>query len=193
MKIKCSPLFTIFVWRFEAGAQTQARAWVRAQVRASTAFSIEINWGRCLLNISRPQKRHMNSYRPGETWCEAAAPVSQPWCKSCSLTAWSLQSDWRAWSILMSFYHYSCNIQAHHWCSLTTLQGSHLVSLKLTDEGHLGHILKHSIAVAVTLRHHLIVGMTVLTEEVVGGSVENWQNLLDISNSPTSYMLLTSQ
>ena len=163
MKTKHSPLFTIFVWRFRAGA------WVGAPA----ALSIRIDQGRRLPNVSKPQGRHINSYRQGETWHEAAAPVSQPWCKSHSLTAWSLQLNWRAWSILASFYYYNCDIQAHHWCSLATLWGDHLVSLKLTGEDHLGYILKHSVAVAVALRHHLIVGMSVLMEKVIDDDVED--------------------
>ena len=74
--------------------------------------------------------------------------------------------------MLASFCHYSCDIQTHHRYSLAALQGSHLISLKLTDEGHLGHILKHSIAVMVTLGCHLIVGVMMLMEEVVDGSIE---------------------
>ena len=51
-------------------------------------------------------------------------------------------------------------------------QGGHLISLKLTDKSHLNCILKHSVAVVVTLRHCLIVGVMVLTEEMVDDSVE---------------------
>ena len=47
------------------------------------------------------------------------------------------------------------------------------MSLKLTDEGHLGHILKHSVAVAVTLKYCLIIDATVLMEEAVDGSIES--------------------
>ena len=67
------------------------------------------------------------------------------------------------------------------------------MSLKLTDEGPLCHIMKCSIAVAVALGHSLIVNITVLVQEVVGSDIEVEQNLLNISNSSTSYMLLTRQ
>ena len=67
------------------------------------------------------------------------------------------------------------------------------MSLKLTGEGHLCHIMKCSVAIVVTLGHSLVVGVTMLAQEVVGGSVEVEQNLLDISDSSMSCMLLTSQ
>ena len=67
------------------------------------------------------------------------------------------------------------------------------MSLKLTGEGSLCCIIKCSIAVVVALGHSLVVGVTVLAQEAVGGGIEVGQNLLDISNSPTSCMLLTGQ
>ena len=73
MKIKCSFLFTIFIWRFEAGV----RVWVGAWVEAPATIGIGCDQGRHLLNVSRPQGRHMNSYRSGETWCRTAASVLQ--------------------------------------------------------------------------------------------------------------------
>ena len=67
------------------------------------------------------------------------------------------------------------------------------MSLKLIGEGPLCCIIKHSVAVVVALSCSLVIGVTVLVQKVVGSSVEVEQNLLDISNSPTSCMLLTRQ
>ena len=128
-----------------------------------------------------------------ETWHRVTASVSQPWCGSHSSTAWSLQLDWRAWSILAPFYYYSYDIQTHHWCSFTALQSGNLMSLKLMNKNHLHYIIKHSVTVAVTLVHSLVVDVAMLIKEAVGSSIEVWQNFLDISNSFTSCMLLTSQ
>ena len=74
--------------------------------------------------------------------------------------------------MLASFCCYSCDVWVCCRYSLTALQDGHLVSLELTGEGHLGHVSKHSVAIAVTLGCHLIVDATVLMEEVVGGGVE---------------------
>ena len=74
--------------------------------------------------------------------------------------------------MLVSFCCYSCDIQVCCRYSLAVLQGGHLVSLELTGKGHLGCILKHSVAVVVTLGCHLIVDAMMLTEEAVGSDVE---------------------
>ena len=67
------------------------------------------------------------------------------------------------------------------------------MSLKLVSESHLHCIMKCNIVVAVPLTCHLIIGMTVLMKELVDGDIENEWNLLDISDSPMSCMLLISQ
>ena len=67
------------------------------------------------------------------------------------------------------------------------------MSLKFTGENSLYYIIKCSVAVVVTLCCDLVVGVTVLAQKVVDGGVEVEWNLLDISNSPTSCMLLTRQ
>ena len=67
------------------------------------------------------------------------------------------------------------------------------MSLKLTGEGSLHHIMKHSVAVVVTLGHSLVVGVMMLVQEAVGSSVEVGRNLLDIRDSLAFCMLLTSQ
>ena len=67
------------------------------------------------------------------------------------------------------------------------------MSLEFMSENHLCHIMKHSIAVVVTLGHSLVVDVTMLVQEAVGGSIEVEQNLLDISNSSMSCILLTGQ
>ena len=59
------------------------------------------------------------------------------------------------------------------------------------SEYHLCCITKCSVVVAVTLGCSLVVGVTMLAQKVVGGDVEVEWNLLDISNSPMSCMLLT--
>ena len=67
------------------------------------------------------------------------------------------------------------------------------MSLELTGEGPLRHITKRSIAVAVALGCSLVVGVMMLAQEAVGGSVEVEGNLLDIRDSPAFCMLLTGQ
>ena len=67
------------------------------------------------------------------------------------------------------------------------------MSLKFADEDHLHHITKCSVVIVVPLACRLIVGVTMLVKEAVGGGVEGGQNLLDISNFPTFCMLLISQ
>ena len=67
------------------------------------------------------------------------------------------------------------------------------MSLKFTDEYHLHHIIKCSIAVAVTLGHSLVVGVMMLAQEAVDGDIEVEWNLLDISDFSISCMLLTGQ
>ena len=81
----------------------------------------------------------------------------------------------------------------HYRCSFTVLQSGNLVSLKFTGEGSLHCIMKHSVTVMVTLGYSLVVGVTVLVQEVVDGGVEVGWNLLDISDFPTSCMLLIRQ
>ena len=46
------------------------------------------------------------------------------------------------------------------------------MSLKLISEYHLCCIMKYSVAVAVALGCGLVVGMMMLAQKVVGGSVE---------------------
>ena len=53
--------------------------------------------------------------------------------------------------------------------------------------------MKHSVAVVVALGHSLVIDMTMLAQEAVDSDVEVEQNLLDISNSSISYILLTGQ
>ena len=60
-------------------------------------------------------------------------------------------------------------------------------------ENSLCHIMKHSVVIAVTLGCGLVVGVMVLAQEVVGSGIEVEQNLLDISDSFMSCMLLTRQ
>lgn len=67
------------------------------------------------------------------------------------------------------------------------------MSLELANEGQLRRIAKRSVTIAVTLGCRLIVGATMLAEEAVGGGVEVGGNLLDISDFPTSCMLLTGR
>ena len=67
MKIQCSSLFTIFVWRFRVEAQIWARAWVGAWVRASAIIDVGYDQGRHLSNVSKPQRKHINNYRFGKT------------------------------------------------------------------------------------------------------------------------------
>ena len=67
MKIKCTSLFVIFVWKFRAEAQAQIKTWIEAQVGAPATIDIGHDQGRRLSNVSRPQGRHMDSYRFGET------------------------------------------------------------------------------------------------------------------------------
>ena len=133
----------------------------------------------------------MDNYRPEETWHRAVASALQQWCRPCLSTAWLLWLNWRVWSILVSFCCYSCDIQIHHRCSFAALWSSNLMSLKLMNEGSLCCIIKCSVAIAVTLVHHLIVDMMMLMKEVVGGGVKAGWNFLDINNFPTSCMLLT--
>ena len=193
MKIKCTPLFAIFVWRFRAEIWVWVKAWVEVWVEAPATISIGHDWSRCLSDVSRPQGRHVDSYESEEIWCEAAASVLQPWCESCSLTAWSLQSEWKAWSILASFCHYNCDVWVCCRCSLAVLWSGNLVSLKLTDEDSLCCIIKCSVVIAVALSCSLVVGVTMLVQEVVGGGVEVGGNLFDIKDSLVFCMLLTSQ
>ena len=47
------------------------------------------------------------------------------------------------------------------------------MSLKFTGEGHLNCVLKHSVVIVVILECCLIVGVMVLTEEVVGDGIES--------------------
>ena len=61
------------------------------------------------------------------------------------------------------------------------------------SEGHLHCITKCSVAIAVLLACHLIVGVTMLVKEAVGGGIEGEWNLFDISDSSMLCMLLTSQ
>ena len=77
MKIKCTFLFAIFVWKFRAEAWAWARAWVGAWVGAPATIGIGYDQGRRLPDISKPQGRCVDSYRPEETWHRAAAPASQ--------------------------------------------------------------------------------------------------------------------
>ena len=65
------------------------------------------------------------------------------------------------------------------------------MSLELTGEGSLHHIMKRSVVVVVALGHSLVVGVTMLAQEAVDSGIEVGWNLLDISNSSTSCMLLT--
>ena len=67
------------------------------------------------------------------------------------------------------------------------------MNLKFTGENQLYHIMKHSVVIAVTLGYSLVVGMTMLAQKAVGGSIEVEQNLFNISDSPMSCMLLTGQ
>ena len=66
------------------------------------------------------------------------------------------------------------------------------MNLKFVNEDHLHHITKCSVVIAVTLACSLVVGSAMLAKEAVGGGIEGEWNFLDISNSPTPYMLLTS-
>ena len=61
------------------------------------------------------------------------------------------------------------------------------------SEDYLHCIMKCSVAVVVTLGCSLVVGVTMLAQKVVGGSIEVEQNLLDINDSLMSCMLLTGQ
>ena len=65
------------------------------------------------------------------------------------------------------------------------------MSLKLTDENFLYYIMKHSVAVVVTLGHDLIIDAMMLTEKAVNSDVKIEQNLFDINDFSTSYMLLS--
>ena len=193
MKTKHTPLFTVVIWRIEAEAGVQAEAQVEAWIRAPAAIDVELDWGRCLPNVSRPQVRCQDGYKWAGTWHRAAASASQPWCEPCSSTAWSLWLDWRVWSILTSFCHYSYDIQTHHRCSFIMFQSSNLVSLKLISKDHLHHIMKCSVVIVVTLGCSLVVGVMMLVQEVIGDDVEVEQNLFNISNSSMFCMLLISQ
>ena len=67
------------------------------------------------------------------------------------------------------------------------------MSLKLTDEGSLCHIIKCSVAVAVILNCNLVIGVTVLVQKVIDSGIKIEQNLFDINDSFTFCMLLIRQ
>ena len=78
-------------------------------------------------------------------------------------------------------------------CSFVVFWSDNLVSLKFTGEDHLHCITKYSVVIVVTLNHSLIVGVMMLVQKVVGGSIKVEQNLFNISDSSMSCMLLISQ